>query len=391
MNTQTTRQLLERIFNQPTAPFRESFVLDEIKSLLKENKIPYFEDSIGQIIAGVSNKQKLKTKTHVAFFAHTYHPGFIIEKKISKTKYSATWYGGGPFNHMEGKPVRIFSDESSTQYVKGKIRQFVPGNHREGIPFEIDLLSSHQELDDKKVRSKDYFGAFHFDGFKIKNGLVSTKCADDLAGCVMALGALIDCKKSKVPVIAVFTRAEEVGFVGCLHMIKSKVISLNTMVISLEASRTLPGALLGEGPVIRLGDASTLFDSNFSLYIQQEAQNLKTKGKLKNKNFKFQKRIMDGGSCEATALSQFGYKTMGLAVPLKNYHNQGAGKGSRGGPAPEIIHIDDVENGRKLLENVAKNLKTFKSVGPGLQKRLMINLKTNLKNLTYPKVNLTRI
>lgn len=375
MNTQTTRQLTERIFNQPTAPFREYFVLNEIKSILEENKIPYFEDSVGQIIAGVENKQKLKAKTHIAFFAHTDHPGFIIHKKISKIRYSATWYGGAPFNQMEGKTVRIFSGESSTKYLKGTIRKFVPGNHREGIPFEIE---TSQELNDKKVLHKNYFGAFNFDGFKIKNGLVSTKCADDLAGCVMALGAVIDCKKLKTPVIAVFTRAEEVGFVGCLHMIKSKVVSLNTMVVSLEASRTLPGALLGEGPVIRLGDASTLFDSNFSLFIQKEAQNLKVKGK----NFKFQKRIMDGGSCEATALSQFGYKTMGLAVPLKNYHNQGAGKGSRGGPAPEIIHIDDVENGRKLLGSVAKNLKTFKSVGPDLQKRLMINLRTNLKNLT---------
>lgn len=81
---------------------------------------------------------------------------------------------------------------------------------------------------------------------------------------------------------------------------------------------------------------------------------------------------MDGGSCEATALSQFGYKTMGLAVPLKNYHNMGVK-----GPAPEIIHMDDTDNGRKLLTEVAKNLKTFKSVGPDLQKRLM----TNLKNL----------
>lgn len=363
MNTQT---LTERLFNQPTAPFRESFVLAEIKSILEENKIPYFTDSVGQIIAGVSNPQKLKSKDHVAFFAHTDHPGFIIDTKVSKTKYKATWYGGAPFGQMEGKFVRIFSDVTAEKFYKGTIRNFdTSGNHREGIPFEIETT---KELNDQAVKSKKYFGAFNFEGFKYKNGYVHTKCADDLAGCVMALGALIDVKKLKAPAIAVFTRAEEVGFVGCLHMIKSKVISMNTMVVSLEASRTLPGAILGEGPVIRLGDASTLFDSNFSLFIQKQAQGLKAK----DSKFKFQKRIMDGGSCEATALSQFGYKTMGLAVPLKNYHNMGVK-----GPAPEIIHMDDTDNGRKLLTEVAKNLKTFKSVGPDLQKRLM----TNLKNL----------
>lgn len=366
MNTQT---LIERLFNQPTAPFRESFVLAEIKSILNENKIPFFKDSVGQIIAGVSSAQKLKSKDHIAFFAHTDHPGFIIDEKISslhKTfKYKATWYGGAPFDKMEGKPVRIFSNQSSKKFFKGTIKNFVAGNHREGISFEIETT---KDLDPKLLKSKNYFGAFAFDGYKYRNGYVHTRCADDLAGCVMALGALIDVKKSKVPAIAVFTRAEEVGFVGCLHMIKSKVVSLNTMVVSLEASRTLPGALLGEGPVIRLGDASTLFDSNFSLFIQKQAQEIKTK----DSKFKFQKRIMDGGSCEATALSQFGYKTMGLAVPLKNYHNMGVK-----GPAPEIIHLDDADNGRKLLAQVAKNLKTFKRVGPDLQKRLM----TNLKNL----------
>jgi putative aminopeptidase FrvX len=367
---QTTETLTKRLFTQPTAPFRESFVLAEIKSILEENKIPYFEDSVGQIIAGVSNTQKLKSKTHVAFFAHTDHPGFIIDKKISQknnqTRYKATWYGGAPFHQMEGKPVRIFSDQSATKFTKGTIKNFKPGNHREGIPFEIETV--------KELKTKNNFGAFNFDGYKYKKGFVHTKCADDLAGCVMALGALIDVQKLKTPAIAVFTRAEEVGFVGCLHMIKSKVIPLNTMVVSLEASRTLPGALLGEGPVIRLGDASTLFDSNFSLFIQKQAQELKAK----DPKFKFQKRIMDGGSCEATALSQFGYKTMGLAVPLKNYHNQGTK-----GPAPEIIHLEDAENGRKLLTQVAKNLKTFKTVGPDLQKRLMVNLKNLNKMLDW--------
>ena len=252
MNTQT---LTERLFNQPTAPFKEKFVLDEIKQILTEKKIPFFTDSVGQIIAGVSSAKKLKSKTHVAFFAHTDHPGFIITEKLTPFKYKATWYGGAPFDTMEGATVRIFSYESSSQYLRGTIRNFVVGNHREGIPFEIETT---KELSDKSVKSQKYFGAFNFDGFKNRGGFVHTKCADDLAGCVMALGALIDTRKDKSPAVAVFTRAEEVGFVGCLHMIKSKVVPLNTMVVSLEASRTLPGALLGEGPVIRLGDASTL-------------------------------------------------------------------------------------------------------------------------------------
>ncbi len=51
------------------------------------------------------------------------------------------------------------------------------------------------------------------------------------------------------------------------------------------------------------------------------------------------------------------------------------------GPAPEVIHLDDADNGRKLLAETARNLKHFKKVGPDLQKRLMTNLKSLNKML----------
>jgi endoglucanase len=359
-----TLKLIERIFAQPTAPFCEKFVLQEIKTILKENKIPFFEDSVGQIIAGSPSTSHLKKqKRLIAFVAHTDHPGFHITEKVKKNHYKAMWLGGAPFTQMEGKNVRVFSYDSSTKFIKGKIKNLeVGGNHRAGINFEI--------LTTKEIKTPKSFGAFDFNGFKLKKDFVVTKCADDLAGCVMALGALLDTKGKNC--IAIFTRAEEVGFVGCLKLIESKIIPKNTLMMSLEASRTLPGALLGEGPVIRLGDASTLFHSNMSLFVQKMAQNLKAK----DAKFMFQKRIMDGGSCEATALSQAGFTTMGLAVPLKNYHNQG-----KNGPAPEIIHLNDAENGRKLLTELAKNLDKFPMISLELNKRLNDNYKKMKKYL----------
>lgn len=34
-----------------------------------------------------------------------------------------------------------------------------------------------------------------------------------------------------------------------------------------------------------------------------------------------QRRIMDGGACEAMAATVFGIPAIGLSVPLGNYHN----------------------------------------------------------------------
>jgi hypothetical protein len=60
-----------------------------------------------------------------------------------------------------------------------------------------------------------------------------------------------------------------------------------------------------------------------------------------------QRRIMDGGTCEATAATAYGLPAIGISVPLGNYHNEGfeGGPDCRAprGPAPEFVHLDDIE------------------------------------------------
>jgi endoglucanase len=54
--------------------------------------------------------------------------------------------------------------------------------------------------------------------------------------------------------------------------------------------------------------------------------------------FRYQRKLMDGGACEATAFCASGYRASGLAVPLGNYHNAGdAGPGIE----PETVMVSD--------------------------------------------------
>jgi hypothetical protein len=103
--------------------------------------------------------------------------------------------------------------------------------------------------------------------------------------------------------------------------------------ISLEASRHGPGARLGGGPVVRLGDRQGPFAPDGSRRLDAIATRL-----LQGR---YQRRLMDGGSCEASAMLAHGLPTAGLALPLGNYHNQnldGGQDASRpGGPAPEFV------------------------------------------------------
>ena len=64
--------------------------------------------------------------------------------------------------------------------------------------------------------------------------------------------------------------------------------------------------------------------------------------------FRYQRKLMDGGTCEATVLTRAGYGVGAVALPLKNYHNAG-----RNGLRPEIIDLDDAVWLVELLVGVA--------------------------------------
>ena len=61
---------------------------------------------------------------------------------------------------------------------------------------------------------------------------------------------------------------------------------------------------------------------------------------------------MDGGACEAMVATAYGLPPIGISLPLGNYHNEGFEgepdcRAARG-PAPEFVHLDDIEGMLKL-------------------------------------------
>ena len=71
-----------------------------------------------------------------------------------------------------------------------------------------------------------------------------------------------------------------------------------------------------------------------------------------DKDFKCQRQLMSGGTCEASAFAVYGYQTTGIAFPLGNYHN--------GAPEDKIeaeyIHIDDYLGGVELITEAARRV-----------------------------------
>ncbi|PIU01311.1 MAG: hypothetical protein COT74_02075 [Bdellovibrionales bacterium CG10_big_fil_rev_8_21_14_0_10_45_34] len=329
----TLTALAKKILSEPTAPFREHFVLSAIEAVLAQNHIPYCYDETGNLVAGVRRLRDL-SKAQLLFAAHTDHPGFHVTK-VTNSVVHAKWLGGAPFKKMSLAPVVIHSSASSRKPVKAKIARFAFTKYsREGINIEL-VPNSKTQL--AAIRPGD-FGHFDFPGYALKDDLIITKAADDLAGCVLALDVALRKYKN---VVSLFTRAEEVGFVGCWAFLKSNRLPKHCKIVSLEASRFLPGAEVGKGPVIRIADRNTIFDPELCFGFWQLAE----EHKKKKKKFCYQRRHMDGGSCEATAFSLFGYKVIGLSLPLINYHNE---HDITRKPAPEKIHVDDLKWGSQI-------------------------------------------
>lgn len=128
--------------------------------------------------------------------------------------------------------------------------------------------------------------------------------------------------------------------------------------LSLETSRALPHAPMGGGVIVRVGDARSLFDAPLMHALHAEAKALAAA----DRKFRFQRRLMDGGSCEATAFCSAGYRAGGLCVPLGNYHNM---KGLDGGPkgiAAEEVRVSDFDTEVDLLVRLATDAARLRAV-----------------------------
>jgi len=293
------KKTLLQLLSLPTAPYREGHVSRWVQDYLKRNEVPHFIDSSGNIVVGVASEQEYRLVLGQAekeplrvFVAHMDHPGFHGVRWKNKNELEVKWLGGSPRKHLVGSKVWIANSEAVLG--EGVLSQAVLDPKKTHL--KKALVKVQKDFQDRDA--KTLFGGF---GFRApvwqQNNIIYTKAADDLVGCF----AVIETAKKQVHLkprrfIGLLTRAEEVGFVGCIAHIEEgwfREARRPLLFVSLETSRTLPGAIVGKGPVVRLGDRASIFS--------QEPLEVLTQIARKKLKKKFQRRVMDGGTCEATA------------------------------------------------------------------------------------------
>jgi endoglucanase len=258
MNRDQLLRIVEPLLYCPTAPTFEGAVADEIgRQLQGRAGIQIEKDQFGNVVAVRSGSAPAR----YAFVAHMDHPGWRLQPK----------------------------------------KEFLGG------------ISKHLR-DSGKIRSFGEFGMWDLPELVLQGDRLYSRACDDLIGCSAIVGILNSLKESRsvASVVGVFTRAEEVGLIGAIELAKAGHLDPKLTVISLETSAERAPARMGAGPIIRVGDRTSIFDSDVTAFLVETAQ---------SNELPYQRCLMDGGTCEATAFQLYGYRSAALSIALGNYHN----------------------------------------------------------------------
>jgi endoglucanase len=352
-------EVLTAICNLPTAPYCEEHVIAWLLAWAKEREeISVRRDKAGNVYLEYRRGRKLAAPLVIE--AHMDHPGFVVTKQGRGGKVMAEFRGGVRPSHFEKTRAKFWVED--TGWVKAKV---------EGVkkvrPFlQVTLSGVKEKL------SAGTLGMWDLPDVAIEGELLSARVCDDLGGVSAIVCMMEELIAGEVEghVIGLCSRAEEVGFAGVLAVCENGWIPRKSPVIGLETSKGLPHAPQGMGPIIRVGDKTGLFSPGLTHFITQSAGHLADEAPS-DTPFLYQRKLMDGGTCNSTAFASYGYDSAAMCVALGNYHNMtikgdaGWGDGAKAGPgiASETIHLRDFAGMVGILVETVKRIGKYE---PGL-------------------------
>ena len=334
-------QLLEATARLPTAPFHEGEVIAHAEQWASQWGLVARRDTYGNLLLNTMSG----TTPVVVFAAHMDHPGFEISD-TSGALIEAKWMGSVEPDYFPGAKVKVFSDPPTTGVC---VRTEQHAERRRVNTMSLDLE------DTVKVGDP---GSWNVSEWHLEGAVVHTRAADNLAGCAAVLGTLTALAADGVPACGLFTRAEAIGFAGALGAMRADTVPAGIPILAVEASKTVGRVRQGDGPVIRVGDDQGVFDAGLCRFLGDVAEAIRDR----HPDFVWQRALMDGGTCEATAYSLFGRPSAGIALPLGNDHNRHSDGRHL---AAETIHLGDFFGSVVLMVEAARRLADAEAAGPG--------------------------
>lgn len=369
--------ILRRLLSVPTAPFAEHFVIRFVEAFCRERGAPLSRDAVGNLLVRV-RKGSRKVTRPVCITAHLDHPGFVADRMIDASHVRCFWRGGVPQEYFVGASVRFAVARGEPRQLGSKaakqrdlggsaFRWSKPGNV---VSIETKKLDGIERVHTAVVEIGEAIPSgtlamWNFPDPVIRGSRIFARACDDLAGAAAMLCAIDELSRSPKPCDAyfLFTRAEEVGFIGAIAAAGAETIPKKCVVVAMETSSERPFAKIGDGPILRVGDKASSFTHPATAFCRKVATDLAAADPA----FKFQRKLMDGGTCESSAYCTLGYEATGLCVALGNYHNVDAAKKKLG---PEYIDLSDFAGVVRWFVALARSPHTYSGRDEALTKQM---------------------
>jgi endoglucanase len=343
-------QALMAIAARPTAPCHEAHVRACLLERL--NGLPHVTtrvDEFGNLHASYEHRPHGEPGEPFRVVAHMDHPGFVVHRKgkIAELHFA----GGVEEKYFAGKGIVFYHEETTKPLGRALIKS---------ASFSEDVK---RVVLDRAIPAGATFAMWNLPKARCTKRLFFSPACDDLAqvSTVLALLRRLALGKARAGVHALFTRAEEIGFAGALAALKSKTPFAPMPTLSLETSQARGFARVDGGPVVRVGDRLSVFDSRITHWLETAFRDLQAArpGAI------CQRLLMGGGTCEASVFHRAGLPTGALCVALNHYHNMGPGTALRA----ESISLRDCQGLYDFLFFLATEAKSVRAADEAVAER----------------------
>ena len=356
----------------PTAAGREWRVQAYLDRWLETRRrsLSWKRDADGNLLITRRNRKRRRGgPAPLLITAHLDHPAFVISRIVDDRTIEAEFRGGVHDPYFEDAKLVFLDAEDDS--VNGRVVELRPPD--DDCPFKTVTVRLSRNL---PTLAPGDVGRWRFPSARIigkgDRRILRTDACDDLAAAAAALCAFdrIRTRRGQEHVGLLFTVAEEVGFVGAIGAATNGLIAKDARLVCLENSRSFPESPIHGGPIVRVGDRMTVFGPDLT----NDISDLCRAHATSHTAFRWQRKLMPGGACEATAFSSFGFLSTCLCLPLGNYHNMERIDEVVAGERParvgrEFIGLDDYHGLIEMLELIASGLDS-RDEGGDLRTRL---------------------
>lgn len=326
-------QWLLELTAKPTAAGREAAVEQWVERFAARRRdVTLSRDRYGNITLA---RDGGKARKPIYLEAHMDHPAFVVQKVIDNRHVEAEFRGGVKRSYFQGSRILLHHGNAVQ---RGVVKEALSDDQPQWlVRFNKDVIASPGDVMTWDVGKTRIVG----------DRLRASAC-DDLSGVAAALAAF-DQLRDQPQVRVLLTRAEEIGFIGAIAACKARTVPKTARMICLENSKSFAESPIGGGPIVRVGDYTSTFDPDLTYRVGKIAEAIAAA----DHTYRWQRKLMPGGTCEASAFQSYGYTATCICLPLGNYHNMNE---TTGRIAAETISITDFDHLIRLLIALGRTL-----------------------------------